>query len=132
VNYNQIVQSFMKLQASYRMSRGEVETQFIKDKHKEAMHYLLVNVGFIDDYRVYGAFIHIDVKNDGKVWIQHDGTDLPVADYLMEMGIAREDIGSVFTPKNCANTPILRLPDEKNSRKGAKTQSFYLIHNSRR
>lgn len=97
--YNQIVLAFMQRQASYRVDREAVETQFIKDRNEDVTHYLLVNVGFRKRYRIYAAFIHIDVKSDGKVWIQHDGTDLPVADYLTEMGIPKEDIVLGFHPE---------------------------------
>lgn len=97
--YNQIVQAFMQRQANIRTDRDEVKTQFIKDKDEEAIHYLLVNVGFRKRYRIYGAFIHIDVKYDGKVWLQHDGTDLEVALRLNEMGIPKEDIVLGFHPE---------------------------------
>jgi hypothetical protein len=40
--------------------------------------------------------MHIDVKPDGKVWIQHDGTDLKVALMLYEKGIEKSDIVLAF------------------------------------
>lgn len=97
--YNQIVNSLLQRQADIRKNREEVETQFIKDKDDSGIHHLLVNIGFSQRRRIYGPFIHIDVKSDGKVWIQHDGTDLPVADYLTEMGIPKEDIVLGFHPE---------------------------------
>ncbi|MCC5643739.1 XisI protein [Nostoc sp. CHAB 5824] len=39
----------------------------------------------------------IDIIND-KVWIQYDGTSLPVAEALLEAGILREDIVLGFHP----------------------------------
>lgn len=97
--YNQIVNSLLQRQADIRKNREGVETQYIKDEDDSAIHYLLVNIGFSRGRRIYGAFIHIDVKKDGKVWIQHDGTDLPVAEYLLEMGIPKEDIVLGFHPE---------------------------------
>ncbi len=35
---------------------------------------------------------------DGKVWIQHDGTNRPVAEALLDEGIPREDIVLAFHP----------------------------------
>jgi hypothetical protein len=35
---------------------------------------------------------------DGKVWIQHDGTNRPVADELLAAGIPRDDIVLGFQP----------------------------------
>ena len=42
--------------------------------------------------RIYLPFVHIDVRPDGKVWIQHDGTDLRIADQLVERGIPKHQI----------------------------------------
>jgi hypothetical protein len=36
--------------------------------------------------------MHIDIKSNCKVWIQVNNTDVQIADELMELGIAREDI----------------------------------------
>jgi XisI protein len=54
--------------------------------------YLLFNNTWKDGRRYYGCFLHLDLSADGKVWIQHDGTDLNVAEQLMEAGIAKEEI----------------------------------------
>ena len=37
-------------------------------------------------------YLHIDVANDGKVWLQHDGTDILVAEKLLESGVAKSDL----------------------------------------
>ena len=46
----------------------------------------------------YANFIHVDVKRDGKVWIQHDGTDLRVAKRLVTEGVDQSDIVIGFHP----------------------------------
>lgn len=76
----------------YRMipDEEEVETQLVIDeKHG---HYILFSVGWYDLQREYNAFLHLDVKPDGTVWIQHDGTDRRVAYWLIEKGVAKQDI----------------------------------------
>ena len=40
----------------------------------------------------------MDVKSDGRVWIQHDGTDLKIADRLVSEGIDKKDIVIGFHP----------------------------------
>lgn len=35
--------------------------------------------------------IHIDIRN-GKVWLQHDGTDARIAEQLIEAGILKHNI----------------------------------------
>jgi hypothetical protein len=61
-------------------------------------HYLLFNNTWKYGRRYYGCFLHIDLSADGKIWIQHDGTDLNVAEQLMEAGIAKEEIVLGFQP----------------------------------
>ncbi len=61
-------------------------------------HYLLFNNTWKDGRRYYGCFLHIDVNPDGKIWIQHDGTDQNVSELLMEAGILKEEIVLGFQP----------------------------------
>ena len=71
---------------------GDVRQYAIIDD--EGGHYLLYCTGWEGEVKgyVYGATIHFDLMPDGKVWLQHNGTDLKVASMLVERGIAREDI----------------------------------------
>ena len=73
-----------------KLPNEQIETQFITDD--EHGHYLLYFNGWKGEKRTYGCFLHIDVKDDGKVWLQFDGTDLKVAQELVEKGIPRTDI----------------------------------------
>lgn len=89
--YKQIVRKLVQEIGKMVPSDDRVETQIILDD--ERGHYLLFSVGWENrDYREYSAFLHIDVKSDGKVWIQHDGTDLKVALLLSDEGIPKQDI----------------------------------------
>lgn len=83
------VQAYLKHYAEQKKASEEIETQLIFDT--QANHYQLVNVGWLDNKRVYGCILHIDIKND-KVWIQHNGTELPVAEELVDRGIPKEAI----------------------------------------
>lgn len=67
-----------------------IQTQIIKDQ--EGGHYLLFNNGWRGSERVYGCYLHIDITADGKVWLQHDGTDFIIAEKLLERGIPKSDI----------------------------------------
>lgn len=91
IKYKTIVRKVAEYIASISPSDANVETQLIIDD--EHGHYLLYSVGWEnDDYREYSSFVHLDVKPDGKVWIQHDGTDLKIALLLVEEGIPKSDI----------------------------------------
>lgn len=54
-------------------------------------HFQLVYSGWEGRRRVHGSPFHLDIIN-GKVWIQYDGTDRPIATELERAGIPKEDI----------------------------------------
>jgi hypothetical protein len=68
----------------------EIKTQVISDD--AAGHYLLFSNGWRKDQRVYGCYLHIDVTEDGKIWLQHDGTDEVVAHMIADRGVPKSDI----------------------------------------
>ncbi|MEM7130094.1 MAG: XisI protein [Chloroflexota bacterium] len=88
---------------SYRESIQQIISGYIKrlsdsgDNRLEPVfdtvhnHYLLIEAGWRGERRVYGNLIHIDIKEE-KIWIQHDGTEIGIANELMEMGVPKEDI----------------------------------------
>ena len=94
--YKNIIKSI--LQDIYKISPSDeyVETQLIMDD--ERGHYLLYSVGWENLHFVYGSFVHIDVKDNGRVWLQHDGTNLKVAEELAKAGIPKKDIVIGFQP----------------------------------
>ena len=105
MTYKTRVRKVVEYISSISPSDQNVQTQLITDD--EHGHYLLYSVGWEnDDYREYGAFVHIDVLPTGKVWIQHDGTDLKIALMLVEEGIPKNDIVLGFrAPFRRAMTP---------------------------
>lgn len=76
--------------SSKSLERKNIETQLITDD--EHGHYLVYFSGWRDMDRTYGCILHVDVKSNGKVWLQYDGTELIVAELLLEKGIPKEDI----------------------------------------
>jgi XisI protein len=52
--------------------------------------------GWYQNKREYLPFVHLDVKSDGKIWIQHDGTDLVLAQWLLDKGVPKKDIVLAF------------------------------------
>jgi hypothetical protein len=56
-----------------------------------------LHVGWDGERRVHGSVIHLDIR-DGKIWIQYDGTNRPVADELLAAGVPRGDIVLGFHP----------------------------------
>ena len=66
-----------------------VENELIFDTVRD--HYQLFHVGWIGEYRIYGSILHFDIKN-GKVWIQHNGTENDVGQELQDRGVPKTDI----------------------------------------
>lgn len=89
--HKKIVRELVEYIAALCPTDEVIENQLITDD--EHGHYLLCAVGWEEnDYREYATFLHIDVKTNGRVWIQHDGTDLKVALLLVERGIPKSEI----------------------------------------
>jgi hypothetical protein len=93
--YRLIVRRTIEDYAEGKPKYGEIETEAIIDRERD--HYEVVLVGWNKSRRVHGSVVHIDII-DGKVWIQYDGTDRPVADELTAAGIPPEDIVLGFQP----------------------------------
>lgn len=56
-----------------------------------------LDVGWEKENRIHDCVIHLDII-DGKVWVQCDNTNRPVAEDLVEGGIPKEDIVLAFHP----------------------------------
>ncbi|BAZ27896.1 fdxN element excision controlling factor protein [Cylindrospermum sp. NIES-4074] len=92
-DYRQYIQQILKNHASYQGLVKEIETQTIFDT--ESDHYQLVYVGWNDEHREYACMVHIDIKNN-KIWIQHDSTEIGIANELIALGVPKEDIVLAF------------------------------------
>jgi hypothetical protein len=96
-DYRKIVKQLLRDYAQYPPSSGQIEMETIFDESQD--RYQLVALGWQSKRRVYGCVIHIDLKGD-KVWLQHNSTDIDVAETLVEMGIPADHIVLGFQPEN--------------------------------
>ena len=95
-----IARRVMQEVAAMMPSEGQTRTELVCD---ESMgHYQLGEVGWEGNRRIDNVYLHLDVM-ENKVWIQHDGTNLRLADLLMSEGVPRENIVLAF------HHPDLRL-----------------------
>jgi hypothetical protein len=79
--------------ASMSRKYEEYEVQTIFDEQQD--HYQLLYVGWRGNKRDFGCILHLDIK-DGKIWIQHDGTEVGIANQLVSMGVPKQDIILAF------------------------------------
>jgi hypothetical protein len=87
--YRTWVQQLLERYTQYRPAYGEVEVQTIFDTQRD--HYQVVTVGWHDEQRIHGCSLHLDIK-EGKIWIQHNGTEDPLAHELVALGVPKEDM----------------------------------------
>ena len=79
--------------AVFKPSYGDVEVETVFDD--VGGHYEMSYIGWDGYRRVHGSVIHVDIR-DGKVWIQHDGTEHGIADELVQAGIPQSHIVLAF------------------------------------
>jgi hypothetical protein len=82
--------------ASIPYASGEIRNSVVCDRTQD--HYILMEMGWDGPVRVHGALIHVEFI-DGKLWIQHDGTERGIADELVEAGVPRDRIVLGFRPE---------------------------------
>ena len=94
-NYRQAIQQLLTEYADLVSSNEEIEAQIIIDT--QADHYQLIYIGWQNKRRIFGPVMHFDIK-DGKVWIQWNGTEEDVGEWLVKKGVPRHDIVVGFHP----------------------------------
>ena len=94
-NYRKIIRELTQKYAQYRPARGDVQIEVIFDEAQD--HYELMYSGWNGPYRIHGSVLHLDIR-DGKIWIQHDGTEEGIAEELVQAGVPRERIVLAFKP----------------------------------
>jgi len=93
--YRAIVRRLIEGYAAYQPAYGDVRTEAVIDAEHD--HYEVLQVGWHAGRRVHGSIIHIDIR-DGKVWIEHNGTDARLGEELVAAGIPRNDVVLGFQP----------------------------------
>jgi XisI protein len=94
--YRQFIKQLLSQRAERAMGSHqwpEYEIQTLFDPEHD--HYQLLYVGWRGTKRDFGCILHLDIKN-GKVWIQHDGTEQGIANHLVELGVPKHDIVLAF------------------------------------
>jgi XisI protein len=101
-HYRQIVIDILTAHSQIQPAYGEIEMQLLIDTAQD--RYQVIRAGWLKDRRVYGVLIQIDIKGE-KLWIQYDGTEVGVANELVEEGIPKEDIVLAY------HSPFIRQYD---------------------
>ncbi|MEM8640165.1 MAG: XisI protein [Cyanobacteria bacterium P01_G01_bin.54] len=88
-NYRQIIQEILREYTAVPIHNGEIESYTAFDLKDD--HYQVIDVGWDSDRRVYGCVLHLDIK-DCKIWVQHNMTELQIAQELVNRGVEKKQI----------------------------------------
>lgn len=89
-----IVQELMDELIAYFPKDSYIELlPIVDDKNGQ---FLVYSDGWEKTMRDYACFFHVEVKSDGKIHLRHDGTDLEIAQQLLDKGVAKSDIVLAF------------------------------------
>lgn len=89
LEYRDVIEKILKDYAGFLGNDRQVQVELVFDRERD--HYLLVETGWQNGYRIYGTLLHIDII-DNKLWIQHDGTEEGIALDLVAAGIPKQQI----------------------------------------
>jgi hypothetical protein len=92
--YREIIRKELGEYAEWTKGDG-VTAEVIEDPRHD--HFELISHGWDRRRRVHHIVFHLDII-DGKIWVQHDATDRPIAEALADAGIPKDDIVLGFTP----------------------------------
>jgi XisI protein len=101
-SYRQIIQDILTAHGQIQPAYGDIEMQVLFDTLRD--RYQVLRAGWLQKKRVYGVLIQIDLKGE-TIWIQYDGTEVGVANELVERGVPKENIVLAY------HSPFLRQYD---------------------
>jgi XisI protein len=101
IKYREVIKNVLSDYANFLGNDKEVKIELVFDREND--HYLLVEAGWQNGYRIYGTLLHINIV-ENKLLIQHDGTEEGIAVELIEKGIPKKDIILGFRPHEQKNT----------------------------
>ncbi|GAB4054703.1 element excision factor XisI family protein [Spirosoma litoris] len=93
--YRQLVRNELEQYAGFSSNQA-VRDEVVFDTERD--RYLLVSIGWEGDRRILQPVLHVDIIN-GKIWVQEDNTDWPIAEAFVKAGVPKEDIVLGFHPE---------------------------------
>ena len=94
-SYREAIAKILKEYTKINYINGDISNQLICDP--ETDNYLVISQGWDNDKRIHHCLIHVAIEN-GKIWIQYDGTEDGITDELIATGIPHKAIVLGFHP----------------------------------
>ena len=93
--YQKILLDFLAIESDKNIEG--IDFQVVKDV--ENNHYQLVESGWYAKRFIYAVLFHFQIKENGRIWILVNNTDVLVAEALVRKGIEPSDIVLSYVPE---------------------------------
>lgn len=87
--YQQLVEQVLTQHLELHYANADIHNEPIISH--EAGQYVVMSSGWQGVRRIHGCLLHIKIQN-GKIWIERDGTEHGIANDLVAAGIPRDAI----------------------------------------
>ncbi|MEM8524230.1 MAG: element excision factor XisI family protein [Bacteroidota bacterium] len=112
--YRTIIKAIIQRPASSRtLNQPSLQKQLLVDRSEN--NFLLFNVGWHKDNYVHDLLFHIELSNDGNIWILENNTDYPLDNKLLEAGVEQEDLHIAWVQKTFEEAADVSKIDYKNA-----------------
>jgi hypothetical protein len=113
--YCNILRELVIQHSQHQPSHGQIESVPICDPVNH--NYAVLDIGWDNTGRVHAMVFHLRIQQ-GKVWVEWDGTEPGITQELLDAGIPREDIVlGFYRPERRALTGFAQEPFIQNARK---------------
>jgi hypothetical protein len=95
--YQSIILNFLNERAIIKAANiTDCENIVVSDTSHH--HYQLLTMGWIGNRYVHSISFHLDIAENGKIWIRANWTDTDIAEELEARGVPKSDIVLGFFP----------------------------------
>lgn len=88
-HYRQLIRDILMEYTRIPYKHGDIKFETVFDS--ESDRYLLMILGRQNKKYHHGCLIHLDIIDD-KIWIQRDGTEVGIANELVDAGVPKDKI----------------------------------------
>ena len=88
-HYQQLVEQVLTQYLELNYANADIHNEPIFNR--EAGQYVVMSSGWQGVRRIHGCLLHLKIQ-DGKIWIERDGTEHGIANDLTAAGIPRDAI----------------------------------------
>jgi hypothetical protein len=82
----------------YAEVRKNSELDYLYIQDNQSKNYQVVRTGWDNYHFMYLVVFHFQIKNDGKVWVWANHTDIDLAQVFRQLSIDNTDIVPAFQP----------------------------------